>query len=88
MLGVVLVQHEDMSIGGEIGKGKARKARVGEYLSGVQGDRIPALVHDQSQRRVNFEGVDNIASQRHHVPKELKRWETALKHYGAGQRRL
>ena len=46
-VGVVLVPHEDRSVGGEIGKSKAREARAGEYLTGVQGDRIPALVHDQ-----------------------------------------
>ena len=55
-VGVVLVPHEDRSVGGETGKGKASRARAGGYLSGVQGDRIPALVHDQVQRRVNFEG--------------------------------
>ena len=61
-VGVVLVPHEDRSVGGEIGKSKARKARAGDYLSGVQGDRIPAPVHNQIQRRVNFESADNIAS--------------------------
>ena len=74
-VGAVLVPHEDRSVGGEIGKSIARRARAGEYLSGVQGDRIPALVHDQVQRRVNFEGVDNIASQRHHVPKGIEEVE-------------